>query len=341
VFIYITQMSMTVSKSATGGAVQPATDKALFLAQSGELQLDVRVDSETVWLTQVQLAELFGIKVPAINEHLGNIYGTGELEREATIRKFRIVRQEGRRQVERDIAHYNLDAVISVGYRVNSKTATAFRQWATRTLRERLISAHRQRQLEQVQWPSLSQIALHVENKEEARALIDVIARYANTWRMLQEYDEGHLPAQPPVPTTRIKRLTLRQARAAIAGLRDDQSRKGIASNLFGNEVGNALEAVLGNIEQTFGGKKLYPSVEQRAAALLYFIIKDHAFSDGNKRIGSLLFVHYLDKNGCLIRSDGTRRFDDNALVATALLVAASDPKQKEVVMRLILAMLS
>jgi hypothetical protein len=106
VFIYITQMSMTVSKSATGGAVQPATDKALFLAQSGELQLDVRVDSETVWLTQVQLAELFGIKVPAINEHLGNIYGTGELEREATIRKFRIVRQEGRRQVERDIAHY-------------------------------------------------------------------------------------------------------------------------------------------------------------------------------------------------------------------------------------------
>ena len=160
-----------------------------------------------------------------------------------------------------------------------------------------------------MQWQGLTQIASHVENKEEARALLDVIGRYARTWRMLQEYDEDHLPAQPRAPTTRMKRLTLKQARGAIAGLKADQIRKGAASDLFGNEVANILEAVLGNIEQTFRGQRLYPSVEQRAAALLYFIIKDHAFSDGNKRIGSLLFVHYLDKNGCLMRPDGTRRF--------------------------------
>ena len=315
---------------------------AVYMAPGGKLQLDVRVDSELVWLTQAQIAELFGVRVATINEHLGHIYGEGELDRRATIRNFRIVRQEGRRTVQRNIGHYSLDAIISVGYRVNSKTATAFRQWATGVLRERLLSAHRQRQIEQVRWQALGQIVSHIEDKDEARALLDVVGRYANSWRMLQEYDENRLPDRPATPTTkRLRRLTLKQARAAIVGLRNDQIKKGYAGELFGLERDKSFEGILGNIEQTFDGQPLYPSVEERAAALLYFIIKDHPFSDGNKRIGSLLFVHYLDKNACLIRPDGTQRFDDNALVAIALLIASSDPRQKDLVTRLILAMLS
>jgi prophage maintenance system killer protein len=209
-------------------------------------------------------------------------------------------------------------------------------------LRERLINAHRQRQVEQARWQALGGIVSHVEDRDEARALLDVVGRYTNSWRILREYDENRLPDRPTAPTTKkLKRLTLKQARAAIVSLKNDQVRRGDAGALFGIERDKSLEGILGNIEQTFDGHALYPSVEERAAALLYFVIKDHPFSDGNKRIGSLLFLHYLDKNACLTRPDGTRRFDDNALVAIALLVASSDPKQKDLVTRLILAMLS
>jgi prophage maintenance system killer protein len=209
-------------------------------------------------------------------------------------------------------------------------------------LRERLINAHRQRQVEQARWQALGGIVSHVEDRDEARALLDVVGRYTNSWRMLQEYDENRLPDRPTAPTTKkLKRLTLKQARAAIVSLKNDQVKSGGAGALFGIERDKSFEGILGNVEQTFDGQALYPSVEERAAALLYFTIKDHPFSDGNKRIGSLLFLHYLDKNACLTRPDGTRRFDDNALVAIALLVASSDPRQKDLVMRLVLAMLS
>jgi prophage maintenance system killer protein len=237
---------------------------------------------------------------------------------------------------------HSLDVIISVGYRVKSPSGVHFRRWATGVLRERLINAHRQRQVEQARWQALGQIVSHVEDKDEARALLDVVGRYANSWRLLREYDENRLPDRPAAPTTkRMKRLTLKQARAAIVSLKNDQVKRGEGGALFGIERDKSFEGILGNIEQTFDGQALYPSVEERAAALLYFIIKDHPFSDGNKRIGSLLFLHYLDKNACLTRLDGTRRFDDNALVAIALLVASSDPKQKGLVTRLIHSMLS
>ena len=325
-----------------GQALSTSADRAVFVHSSGELQLDVQIDSETVWLTQQQIADLFDVTRQNINVHIVNLYTEEELDPRATRKESLQVRTEGKRTVQRRIELYSLDTILSVGYRVNSKTATAFRQWATAVLRERLISAHRQRQLEQVEWQGLSQIVSHVENRDEARALLDVIGRYANSWRMLQQYDENRLPDRPEVPTTRrLKKLTLKQARAAASSLKADQSKRGTASDIFGVENGDKLAAVLGNIEQTFDGQPLYPSVEERAAALLYFIIKDHVFVDGNKRIGSLLFVHYLDKNGRLTRPDGKQRFDENALVATALLVAASDPKQKDLVTRLVLAMLS
>jgi prophage maintenance system killer protein len=330
-----------MARTTPHSEIAPRGDRTVYMAAGGELQLDVRIDSETVWLTQAQLAELFDVDVRTVNEHLVNIYGAGELERAATLRNFRIVRQEGRRTVERSISHYSLDAVISVGYRVNSKTATAFRQWATRVIRERLVTAHRERQLTQGRLDALRALASHVTTDEEARALLRIVGRFANSWEMLRQFDEDQLPERPAAPTKRIKRLTLEHAYAAIEALKAELMRKGEASDLFGREPTWGLASVLGNIEQTFDGQALYQSVEERAAALLYFLIKDHPFTDGNKRIGSLLFLHYLDKNGRLFRDDGSPRFDTNALVALALLIAESDPKQKDLVMRLILAMLS
>jgi prophage maintenance system killer protein len=312
-----------------------------FIApDDGHVRVDVRVDPETVWLTQKQLGELFEVDLRTVNEHLINIYQAGELEEGATIRNFRIVRKEGARQVTRNLKHYNLDAILSVGYRVNSKRGTHFRKWATSILRERLIGTYRQTQLEQGRLEALRGLASQVLDSEEARALLRVIDRYATSWQILRQYDENKLPDRPKAGNKRIKRLTIKQANAAIAALKADLLEKGEASNLFGLERSDGVAAILGNIEQTFGGTPLYPSVEERAAALLYFVIKDHPFTDGNKRVGSLLFVHFLDKNGCLRRPDGTLRFDSNALVAIALLVAESDPKQKDTVMRLLLAML-
>jgi death-on-curing family protein len=317
-------------------------DKAVYLAPTGELQLDVRIDSETVWLSQAQIAELFGVTRENINIHLGNIFGSGELDPRATCKESLQVRTEGKRQVRRKTLFYNLDAILSVGYRVNSRTATGFRQWATRVLKERLIAAHRQRQLEQARTEALGALASHVRTDEEARALLSVISRFSPSWQMLRQYDENQLPDRPAMPTRRIKRLGDKHAHAAIAALKTDLMKKGEASELFGLERDrDGVASILGNIEQTFAGKSLYPSVEERAAALLYFVIKNHPFTDGNKRIGSLLFLHFLDRNGCLVRPDGSQRFDSNALVAIALLVAESDPKQKDIVMRLIMAMLA
>jgi prophage maintenance system killer protein len=333
--------AVSMTKMSPGTAVVAAADNAVYMASSGELQLDVRIDSETVWLTQAQIAQLFGVTRQNVNLHIGNVYQERELDRDSTCKDFLQVRREGRRTVRRNIEHYSLDAIISVGYRVNSKTATAFRQWATRVIRERLLGAHRQRQLEQGRLQALGALASHVLTEEEARALLSIIGRFSSSWQMLRQYDENQLPERPAAPTKRIKRLTAKQAHAAIAALKAELMRKGEASDLFGREHSDGLAAILGNIEQTFGGKALYPSVEERAAALLYFVVKNHPFTDGNKRIGSLLFVHFLDRNGCLSRPDGSQRFDANALVAVALLVAESDPKQKDLVMRLVMAMLS
>ncbi|HJZ43962.1 MAG TPA: RhuM family protein [Hyphomicrobiaceae bacterium] len=331
--IYMPAMSTNAMSRSTG--IVPRADNAIYMAPSGELQLDVRIDSETVWLTQAQMAELFGSSQRMMSHHINNVFSEGELDRENNIQKMYIDRSK------KPVTQHSLDVIISVGYRVKSPNGIHFRQWATRILRERLIGAHRQRQLEQGRLEALGALASNVLTQEEARALLSIIGRFSSSWQMLRQYDENQLPERPAAPTRRVKRLTARQAHAAVATLKAELMQKGEASDLFGREHSDGLAGILGNIEQTFGGKALYPSVEERAAALLYFVIKNHPFTDGNKRIGSLLFVHFLEKNGCLSRPDGSQRFDANALVAVALLVAESDPKQKSLVMRLIMAMLS
>ncbi|HZM00337.1 MAG TPA: virulence protein RhuM/Fic/DOC family protein [Planctomycetota bacterium] len=327
----------------------PGGEVLVYSAPDGSVRVDVRLERETVWLSQRQMAELLGTTSDNVGLHLKGIFDEGELVTAATTEDFSVVQVEGRRRVRRQVKHYNLDAIISVGYRVNSRRGTQFRIWATRTLREHLLAGYtlNERRLAERGLGEIEQavdllsrtLTSHALVTDEGRAVLDVVQRYTRAWRLLLEYDEDRLaatPAQPVSPAT----LSLSAARTAIAGLRDSITTRGEAGPLFGQERGEALAGLLGAIEQTFDGKALYPNAQTRAAHLLYFAIKDHPFSDGNKRIGTLLFLDYLRRNRLLLRGDGSPRLADNAMVALALLIAESGPSQKDLMIRLVLNLL-
>jgi len=329
----------------------PHGEVALYEAPDGHVRLDVLLERETIWLSQKQMAELFDTSTDNVGLHLRNVYAEGELAEEATTEDYSVVQLEGTRRVRRQVMHYSLDAILSVGYRVNSKRGTQFRIWATGTLREHLLRGYtlNERRLAEKGLGEMEQaVALLARTldrqqlvTDEGRAVLDVVRRYTRSWRLLLQYDEDRLPQAPAHPDRPTAGLSLDRARLVIRALRDELSALGEAGGLFGQERGGALETVLLSIEQTFDGQPLYPSVEERAAHLLYFAIKDHPLADGNKRAGCLLFLEYLRLNGRLLRAEGTARFADNALVALALLVAESDPRQKDLVVRLILSLLS
>ncbi|MCC6728751.1 MAG: virulence protein RhuM/Fic/DOC family protein [Chthonomonadales bacterium] len=322
----------------------------VYEAPGGEVRVDVRLARETVWLSQRQMAEIFDTSTDNVGLHLKNVFGEGELDESATTEDYSVVQTEGRRRVRRSVRHYDLDAVISVGYRVNSRRGTQFRIWATRTLRDHLLrgyTLHERRlaerglgEIEQAVGLLARTLTTHALVTDEGRAVLDVVQRYSRSWRLLLEYDEERLAERPTRPVAPAGSLTLAGARTVAARLREDLSARGEAGTLFGQERGEALAAILGAIEQTFGGEPLYPSAQARAAHLLYFAIKDHPFSDGNKRIGSLLFLDYLRRNGLLLRPNGEPRLADNAMVALALLIAESEPAQKELMVRLVLNLL-
>ena len=323
---------------------------ALYEAPDGQVRLDVRLERETIWLSQKQMAELFDTSTDNVGLHLRNVYVEGELGEEATTEDYSVVQSEGTRQVRRQLKHYNLDAILSVGYRVNSKRGTQFRIWATRTLRDHVLQGYslNERRLREKGLGEIEQaVALlartldhHALVTDEGRAVLDVVQQYARSWRLLLEYDEDRLPEAPARPSHPTADLTLDAARRAIVQMRDALAERAEVTGLFGQERGEQLSGILRSIEQTFDGQPLYPSVEARAAHLLYFVIKDHPFVDGNKRIGSLLFLEYLRLNGALLRSDSRPRFADNALVALALLIAESDPGHKQLMIRVILNLL-
>lgn len=305
--------------------------------------VQVTLEGETVWLTQDQMAMLFGRERSVITKHLRNIFKEGELNTESTCAKFAHVQTEGPRRVQRHIDHYNLDAIISVGYRVNSKRGVRFRQWATAVLRQHLLQGY-----------TLNRQRLAERGIDEARTALDLLSRtlisnelvndtgtavlvlvkgYAKTWRLLVQYDEDSLPLPAGCRPARGI-LDCDRARSAIAALKGDLLARREATELFGQERGEGLAAILGALEQTMFGEPLYKSREIKAAHLLYFVIKDHPFSDGNKRIGSLLFLVYLQQEGMVLK------IGDAALTALALLIAESLPVNKELLIRLIVNLL-
>jgi prophage maintenance system killer protein len=331
-------------------AITPGGEIVLYRSPDGEVRLDVKLERETVWLSLDQMAKLFGRDKSVISRHLRNVFVSKELDRKATVAKNATVQKEGNREVVRQIEYFNLDAILSVGYRVNSKRGTQFRIWATSTLRDHLLRGYtlNERRLRERGLKELEQtvellactLMTHELVTDEGRAVLDIVRRYTHAWRLLLEYDENRLSATPKLPVPPAATLSLREAQRAIARLRTELSGRNEASDLFGQEHRQQLAAILGNIEQTFDGKPLYQTAQERAAHLLYFVIKDHPFTDGNKRIGTLLFLHYLRRNRLFWRADGTPRLADNAMVALALLVAESEPAQKDLMIRLILNLL-
>ena len=332
---------MSLAAQMAGGEV------VVYETRDGEARVDVRVGQETVWLALKEMAVLFDRDKSVISRHLRNIFASGELERTAVVAENATTAADGKTY---RVEYYNLDAILSVGYRVNSKRGTQFRIWATRTLREHLLRGYtlNERRLREKGLGEMEEavgllartLTANALVTSEGEAVLDVVHRYARSWRLLVEYDERRLAERPKRPRKQSQALPAESARQAIISLRSALAADGVTTELFGHEREDQLVAILGSIEQTFGGQPLYPSVQLRAAHLLYFLIKDHPFLDGNKRIGTLLFLEYLRRNGMLTREDGGLRLADNAMVALALLVAESDARHKDLMIRLILNLL-
>ena len=312
----------------------PFEDQTVFIASNDGHEIDVRVGGETVWLTTEQMAKLFGRDVSVIRRHVRSVFDQRELADEGNYRQILPVIGRGHPEPT-----YSLDVIISVGYRVKSQRGVEFRQWATRVIKERLISDYRRRVEKASHVLGVIKNIEHLArdaatyDQEETSSILGLIERYARSWYLLLQYDEKKLPPPPVEPSKRMARLTYRQATNIIDGFKRSLTQKGQATDLFGKERGDGLSSILANLEQTWGGTPVYPNVQSRAAHLLYFVIKNHPFFDGNKRIGSLLFLHYLEKNSHPLLEEGT-------LVALALLIAESDPKQKEIVTRLTLSLM-
>ena len=318
----------------------------IYQTEDGKTQIDVRLENETVWLTQAQMAELFKSSRTNVLEHIQHIYEDEELEKEATCRNFRQVRQEGKRTVNRAIIMYNLDMIISVGYRVNSKRGVKFRQWANKVIKDYLVKGYavneriRHEQIGELR-QLVGMLGRTLQNQEvisndETTALFEVVTDYTYALDTLDNYDYERLSIEK---TTKEEpfHATYENAMEAIDGLR----KKFGGSVLFGNEKDDSFKSSIGQIYQTFGGEELYPSVEEKAAMLLYLVTKNHSFSDGNKRIAATLFLWFLNNNGILYREDGSKRLADNTLVALTLMIAESKTEEKDVMVKVVVNLIN
>jgi death-on-curing family protein len=308
----------------------------LYQAPDGAVELDVRLERETIWLSQKQMSLLFDKDTDTIGLHLRNIYSEGELEESATTEESSVVQQEGGRRVRRKVRFFNLDAIISVGYRVNSKRGTQFRIWATRILREHILQGYtvNQNRLRDLR-RAVHLIADTARRRElsgdEARALLGVVGDFNRALGLLDDYDHQRV-AKPRARGKLVHPLEYDEALRIVDQLR---SRFG-ESGVFGIEKDKGLASALGAIMQTFGGLDLYPSLEEKAANLLYFLVKDHAFVDGNKRIAAALFLWFLDRNGVLLAGDGETLISNATLVAVTLMIASSRPEEREILVRIV-----
>ena len=318
----------------------------IYQSEDGQTQIDVRLENETVWLTQAQMAELFLTDRTSIVRHIQNIYKTDELDRVSTCAKIAQVQTEGKRLVRRTIPYFNLDMIISVGYRVNSKRGIKFRQWANKILKDYLIKGYAVNEnLRREQIGELRQLvgilgrAIQGQpmiTTDESQALFDVVTDYTYALDTLDNYDYERLVIEKTTQEERFH-ATYENAISEIEGLR----KKFGGSVLFGNEKDDSFKSSIGQIYQTFGGEELYPSVEEKAAMLLYLVTKNHSFSDGNKRIAATLFLWFLNNNGILYRKDGTKRLADNTLVALTLMIAESKTEEKDVMVKVVVNLIN
>ncbi len=321
-----------------------------YKTEDGRTSLEVRLEKDTIWLSQKQMAELFDRDSDTVGLHIRNIYEEDELQKTVTTEDFSVVQLEGKRKVKRSISFFNLDVIISVGYRVKSKRGTDFRIWATQVLREHILKGYtiNERRL-QAEVKRLHELedAVNLMGRilseknvsgEEAQGLLKVITDYSLALQLLDQYDHQQLRLHGTTETCRFK-LTCDAAMGAITEMKE--SMGACAGGLFGLEKDKGLESAIGAIYQTFASRDLYPSIEEKAAHLLYFVVKNHAFVDGNKRIAAFLFIWYLDANRLLYRSDGGKRLADNALVALTLLIAESKPSEKDTICKVIVNLIN
>ena len=313
----------------------------IYQTPQKEVKIDVRLEKETVWLTQKQMALLFDKGIPTINEHIKNIFKEGELQENSVIRKFRITAADGKTY---ETNFYNLDVIISVGYRVKSLRGTQFRIWATKTLKEHLIKGYtinEKRLLEaKEKFKELQTAISFLQQKSQkellsgqAGEILNLLSSYAKTLTLLGEYDKRKLKEIKGRKAKFV--LKHEKCERIISEIKRELITKKEASNLFGQETDERFGGIIKGLHQTFDRNELYPTIEEKAAHLLYFTIKDHPFVDGNKRIASFLFVYFLDKNAHLYKNNGEKKINDNALTALSLLIAISDPKDKDILIKI------
>jgi DNA ligase (NAD+) len=314
----------------------------VYQAEDGQAAVDVQLKDETVWLTLNQMAELFGRDKSVISRHLRNIFQSGELEREAAVAKNATTAADGKTY---QVDYYNLDAILSVGYRVNSKRGTQFRIWATAVLKRHLVQGYTLNQqrivekgvaeIRQVLELLTDTLENHNLVNEDGRSVLSLIKNYARTWQLLWQYDEDSLPMPVKTAGAGSEVPELNKVREAVASLRRELQERGEATEIFGHERQDGLSGILGAVRQSFAGQEVYPTIEEKAAHLLYFVVKDHPFTDGNKRIGSFLFLLFLQLN------QHRTTVDDKALVALTLLIASSSPEQKDLLVRLVVNLIT
>ncbi len=322
-------------------------EMVIYTAPDGSVQTEVRLEAETLWLTQYQLEELFATDRTSLVKHIKNILETGELEEEATCAKFAQVRLEGKRRISRDILHYNLDMILSVGYRVNSKRGTQFRIWANRILKDHLVQGYtiNQKRLQEQQG-KITQLKESIQLLEralleqaetigEARELVRVLAAYATGLTILDDYDHENLE---PTGLTKKDAIVIMpdEFLRVVEGMRRD-----FDSDVFGKPKDQGFESSARQIYQSYGGSELYPSLEHKAAMLLYFVTKNHSFIDGNKRIAAALFLYFLDRQGILFLPDGRQRISNDGLAALTLLIAVSKPEEKDTMVKIVITILN
>ena len=318
----------------------------IYQSEDGQTQVDVRLENETVWLTQAQMVELFQTTKQNVSLHVGNVFKEGELEEKSTVKEYLTVQKEGERKVSRKVKYYNLDVIISVGYRVKSKRGTAFRIWANNVLKQYLMKGYavnermRKEQIGELR-QLVGMLGRTIQNQpllsnDETDALFKVVTDYTYALDTLDNYDYGRLTINKTTEEEPFH-ATYDNAMGAIKGLRD----KFGGSVLFGNEKDGSFKSSIGQIYQTFGGEELYPSVEEKAAMLLYLVTKNHSFSDGNKRIAATLFLWFLNGNHILYHPDGSKRIADSTLVALTLMIAESRTEEKDVMVKVVVNLIN